>query len=640
MQAVPPIQPGAMLHAFTGIPPLPWPVVVLFAAPVAALLLAFFVFKPFKPEWTHLPILASCAAVAAASVTLAAWVYAGWGMDLQVASWMVARDWVVKWGIRVDGLAASMLAMVSVVGGLLHVYAAGYMKDDPAYPRFFLCYHLFFLAMLGLIVSNNYVQLYLFWELVGMASYLLIGFWWQKETARRAALQAFMTNRVGDFGFMLAVLILISMFPHGITDFFIVFRFAPVIGNPGLIALVGLLLVWAACAKSAQFPLYFWLPDAMEGPTPVSALMHAATMVTAGVFLLARSWPLISTIAGLPGLLAAIGAFTTIFAGIIAGTKKDLKRILAYSTVSHLGLMVFGLGLGQVGASVFHLITHGFFKAALFCCAGAIAHGLGKTTASVDEVGGLRRKMPVTFGCFLAAALSLAGVWPFAGFYSKDAILGAALERGPVLAATGMLIGIISAFYIFRMLFLAFYGPRERQMGAPHVHEAPAIMAVPVVFLALGSLCVGWLGKGYSRLIASGWPIQGGIEPLPGFEWKVFLAGTSAALIGAALAYAATMLAPDFDWEWRESSPRLAGAFESDLGWKSVIGLFVYLVRGFAQNLGRRFDKDVWDGVIESTDDAAEALGEAGSAVATGNLNDYLWWMLAGTAALLAAVLR
>ncbi len=396
---------------------VPLAVLVLFAAPVAALLLGFFVMRTLKPEWTHLPILASCAAVAAAAVWLASRAYTGWTYDGDLCTWMIAGDWKVSFGVRIDGLSACVLAMVSVVGGLIHVYASGYMEKDPGFSRFFLCFHLFFLAMIGLLVSNNYVQLYLFWELVGLASYLLIGFWYQKKSARDAAMQAFMTNRIGDFGLMLALLLLLLVFPGTGTHFSLVFPLVASAG-PKLVGLIGFLLFWAATAKSAQFPLYFWLPDAMEGPTPVSALMHAATMVTAGIFLLARSWPIVAVVPGLPATIAAIGAFTSIAAAVIAGTKTDLKRILAYSTVSHLGLMAFGLGLGAVGPAVFHLVTHGFFKAVLFLCAGNIAHAVGKSTASVDDAGGLAKKMPLTFFCFTIAALSLAGIWPLAGFFS------------------------------------------------------------------------------------------------------------------------------------------------------------------------------------------------------------------------------
>lgn len=623
-----------------GFSAVPLAVKALFAAPLAALLAGFFVLRPLKPEWTHWPILASCAAVCASAAALAARVYSGWGIDVPVATWMAAADWGISFGVRIDGLSAAVLSMVSLVGALIHVYAAGYMRGDPGFSRFFLLFHLFYLAMIGLLVSNSYAQLYLFWELVGAASYLLIGYWHHKPSARSAALQAFLTNRVGDFGLMVAVFILMAVpvLRPGGTRFALLFPLLPA-ADAGLVALSGLLIFWAACAKSAQFPLYFWLPDAMEGPTPVSALMHAATMVTAGIFLLARSWPLIAAIGGLPDLLGWVGAATAICAAALAGTRTDLKRILAYSTVSHLGLMAFALGLGEVGASIFHLVTHGFFKAVLFLCAGNIAHALGQPTASVTDTGGLAKKMPITFACFVVAALSLAGIFPFAGFYSKDAILGAALRAGPAAAAAGVLIGVLSAFYIFRMLFLVFLGPRSEQKRPAAVHEAEAIMAVPLVFLALGALGAGWLAPGFTALINSGWPTAHPVAAAPHLSLWVAAAGSAAAAAGAGAAWHLTMTWPGWDWEWRRRFPAFEAFCQGDFGWRAAVGLAAGAARG-AAGLGRSLDDDVVDGAVESSGRLARAGSEAGGLLAAGSLNEYVWWMAAAAAALLLAVLR
>ena len=621
-----------------GLASLPLAVQLIFGAPVAALLIGFFGTHRFAPKWTHVPIIASCAVIAACAVWLLSRVaFGGYGLDVPVANWMVAGDWGVSFGVRVDGLSASVLAMVAVVGGLIHVYAAGYMAEDEGFSRFFLAFHLFFLSMIGLLLSNNYVQLYLFWEGTGLASYLLIGHWYQKASARRAAFQAIMVNRIGDFGLMLGVLILLALFRN--TRFAVMF---PVLTarEPALVGLAGLLFFWAACGKSAQFPLYFWLPDAMEGPTPVSALMHAATMVTAGIFLLARSWPLISMFPDLLALIAAVGAFTAVASAVVASIKTDLKRILAYSTVSHLGIMAFALGLGQPVAAVFHLITHGFFKATLFLCAGNIAHALHESTVDIRQVGGLRKKMPVTFICFTVAAFSLAGIWPFAGFFSKDAVLDAATAAGGWRMAAGILIGIGSAFYIFRMLFLAFFGPRSRQEGAHHAHEAEPGLAVPVAFIALGALSVGWLAGHFSGVMASGWPTHQGLEALPEMTPLTAVRGMGGAFFGMALAYLWTMALPEWDWTWRAKAPWLERVIDSDFGWKPLMALMARLVRGFADLLGRVWDKGVWDGLLEGTAGAARALGSAGSAAVTGSLNDYLWWMLAGTAALLYVAAR
>lgn len=619
------------------LPPAVW---LLLLAPVAALLLGFFIFRPFKPRWIHLPILASCLVVSACALWLLAWTYTGRGLDMPLYTWMIAQRWGIPFGVRIDGVGASVLAMVAVVGTLIHVYAAGYMKEDPGFPRFFLLFHLFFLAMIGLLISNNFVQLYLFWELVGAASYLLIGYWHHKESARRAGLQAFLVNRVGDFGLMLAVLILAGRF-FGNTRFYLLPQFVAALA-PEETALIGWLLFWAATAKSAQFPLYFWLPDAMEGPTPVSALMHAATMVTAGIFLLVRSWPLISVVPRLPEAIAAVGAATCLGAAFLAATKTDLKRILAYSTVSHLGLMTFAIGLGQVGAAVFHLITHGFFKAVLFLCAGNIAHALGRSTASVSEVGGLRRELPVTFACFTAAALSACGFWPLAGFYSKDAILDAAFHHGPVFAAASLVIAFGSAFYMGRMAFLTFFGSRaEQSRPGRHPHEAPPIMAVPVVFLCLGAVGAGWLSAGLMRTMFSGWFNPAQPPSLPGFSWSVSAAGTGAAVLGLGLAYALAMARPGWDWRWRQSRPGLERFFDCDFGWKPAMAGLAGAVAWTAELAGRVFDKGVWDRVIEGSASFSLALSRAGGKLATGSLGDSLWWLGTGAAGFLAwAVLR
>jgi NADH-quinone oxidoreductase subunit L len=630
---------------------------LLFAAPVAAILFGFFVLRPWKPEWTHLPILLSCAIVTACSFALAARVYSGSSFDVNVWRWAAVGKWAVDFGLRVDGPGVAVLAMVSLVGSLIHVYAAGYMKGDPGFSRFFLVFHLFFLAMIGLLTANNYVQLYLFWELVGLASYLLVGFWFHKESARKAALKAFMTNRVGDFGFLLALLGILANFKVGHFNLiYLQVAYGQQSGVlPDALPLIGLLLIWAACAKSAQFPLYFWLPDAMEGPTPTSALMHAATMVTAGVFLLVRSWPLIAATPRLPPLVAGIGAFTAVFAAVIAATKKDLKRILAYSTVSHLGLMMLALGLGQVGLAVFHLVVHGFFKAVLFLCAGNVGHAIHQPTANVDDVGGWRKALPWTYACFVVAAVSLAGVWPFGGFFSKDAILDAAWEHGGWIKWASLAIAFGSAFYISRMLLLTFHGDRPEQKGLKaHPHEAEPMLVVPVFFIALGAALVGFLAPAVQHLVAAGWY---GLPPgLPGFSGVLNLPGSALvpelgfkdllgrggamAALGFAAAYYVTMVDAGWDWRWRRDYPALEAAFESDFGWKTAVAAFCDGVAGGARFVGRVLDKKWWDGVIEGAATVSLDVSSALAGYASGRLNDYLWWMAAAAALLLGRALR
>jgi NADH-quinone oxidoreductase subunit L len=626
---------------------------LLFAAPVAAILFGFFVVRPLKPEWTHWPILASCAVVTAAAFALTARVLAGHSFDVNLFRWAATNGWAVDAGIRIDGVGMAVLSMVALVGSLIHVYAAAYMRGEKGFSRFFLVFHLFFLAMIGLLTANNYVQLYLFWELVGVSSYLLIGYWFHKESARKAALKAILVNRIGDFGFLMALLYILGTFK--VTHFHLIYLQVSAGRGVEALPVIGLLLIWAACAKSAQFPLYFWLPDAMEGPTPTSALMHAATMVTAGIFLLVRSWPLIALVPWLPHLVAGIGAFTALFAGIVACTKKDLKRILAYSTVSHLGLMMLALGLGQVALAVFHLVVHGFFKAALFLCAGNIGHAIHKPTANVDEVGGWRKAMPFTYAIFLVASLSLAGIWPFAGFYSKDAILDAARHGGGLMAVAALAIGACSAFYIFRMLFLTFHGDRpEQQRLEHHPHEGGPDFVVPVAFLAAGAALAGFWAPNLEKLIVYGWhglpmgiPGMPGVLNLPGspiipeLNWHDALGvGSLMAGIGFAASYYLTMVDQSWDWRWRAASPLLESVFESDFGWKTLMDGIACGVVGFARFVGRTFDKAWWDGVIEGTATVSRRSADALAGYSQGRLNDYLWWMAAAAALLLGRALR
>jgi NADH-quinone oxidoreductase subunit L len=614
----------------TELPPVPLPVLGLLVVPVLALL-AGFALK--SRRLTHWPILISCALVAACAAWTLAWCSAGRGLDRPLWTWMLTEKFGVSFGLRVDGLGAAVLAMAALVGGLIHVYAAGYMKDEPAQPRFFLSFHLFFLSMIGLLLSNNLIQLYLFWELMGACSYLLIGYYADRPSARRAAFQAFIVNRIGDFGFLLAVLLLSSAF-SGNTRFHILPQITAAL-QPEAAALIASLLVFAATAKSAQFPLYFWLPDAMEGPTPVSALMHAATMVTAGIFLMVRCWPLISSVPGLPEMIAALGALTALFSAVIACTRKDLKRILAYSTVSHLGLMAMAVGLGQPAAAVFHLLTHGFFKAVLFLCAGNVAHALHQGSASVDETGGLRREMKATFLCFAVAALSASGLWPFAGFYSKDAILDAAMHHGAVWSAVGLAISFLSAFYMGRMLFLVFFGPRPEQKRHGQPHEAEPGLAVPVAFLSIGALAAGWLAAPLSALLGN----QGGAQlfpaALPEFSMRVALYGTGAALFGWAVSWLLTMALPSWDWRWRARLPALERAFDKELGYKPLMNGLGSGVWSLAGWIGRAFDKKFWDGLIEASAGASHGLAELGGRWASGRIGDSLWWLAAGSFALL-----
>jgi NADH-quinone oxidoreductase subunit L len=397
-------------------------------------------------------------------------------------------------GIMVDNLTASMLVVVGVVSFLVHLYSMGYMQGDPKYVRFYTVLQLFTASMFGLVLSDNLLTLYVSWELMGLSSYLLIGHYFEKPQAAQASLKAFMTTRVGDV--LMFVGILMIFYHVGslrFADIFAAVADGRLAGGAQVWA--GLLLFGGAMGKSAQFPLHIWLPDAMEGPTPVSALIHAATMVAAGVYLMARTYLLLTAETFL--VIAYVGGFTALFAASIGLVMDDIKKVLAYSTVSQLGYMMLGLGVGGFvvsgyTAGVYHLTTHAFFKACLFLGSGSVIHAVH--TQSLASMGGLRRKMPVTFATFLIATLALTGLWPFSGFYSKDAIIASAIEFGLghpehlALPLFSVLAAGMTTFYMFRLVFLAFWGePRDAQAYA-HAHESPVVMLLPLVVLAVLSL--------------------------------------------------------------------------------------------------------------------------------------------------------
>ena len=396
-------------------------------------------------------------------------------------------EWIPALGINAsilwDPLSATMVLVVTGVGALIHVYSIGYMHGDPGYGRYFAYLNLFAASMLVLVLADNYGFLFLGWELVGLWSYLLISFWFEKPSAAAAGKKAFVVNRIGDFGFIIAMMIIFATF--GTLSYATVFTEAPVVLTEGTATAVTLLLLVGAAGKSAQLPLYVWLPDAMEGPTPVSALIHAATMVTAGVYLVARSAALFQLAPFSAGTVATVGALTAVFAAVIAIGQKDIKRVLAYSTISQLGYMFMGVGAGAYVAGVFHLMTHAFFKALLFMGAGSVIHAM-RGEQNMEKMGGLRKAMPWTFITMVIAWLAIIGIPPFAGFWSKDEILAFTFEQGGgylALWVIGLITAGLTAFYMSRMMFLTFWGkPRWAEGEDPH--ESPATMVVPLVALA------------------------------------------------------------------------------------------------------------------------------------------------------------
>jgi NADH-quinone oxidoreductase subunit L len=454
-------------------------------------------------------------------------------------SWVSVGALNVDFGLAVDALSICFVLLITGVGALIHIYSVGYMKEDPDRRRFFGYLNLFVAAMLLLVLADNYLVLYLGWEGVGLASYLLIGFWSYKPSAAAAAKKAFVVNRVGDVGLAIAVMLMFATV--GSLDFGTVFAAAPQMSSATLNA-VGLLLLLGACAKSAQVPLQSWLGDAMEGPTPVSALIHAATMVTAGVYLIVRSGPVFNLAPTAQTAVTVVGAVTLLFGAIIGCAKDDIKKALAASTMSQIGYMVLAAGLGPAGyaVAILHLITHGFFKAGLFLGAGSVMHATNDET-DMRRFGGLRRLLPITFVTFGFGYLAIIGVPPFAGFFSKDAIIETAFNagglKGVLLGGATLLGAAITAFYMTRVMLLTFFGQPRWNPGT-HPHESPAVMTAPMILLALGSIGAG-------AALSLGHRLQDWLEPVVGSHdvehvvpaWVITAAALSAVAIGVAIAY-------------------------------------------------------------------------------------------------------
>lgn len=480
---------------------VPW---LIFLLPFFSFLLIGLVLRPFFPKYPKLGGYVTIGAVGI-SCALALWVFSAVAAapnhllmvdDIKMA---VVGSLSIHFGVLVDSLTAAMVVVVTFVSLMVQIYSQGYMKGDTGYLRYYACMSLFTACMLGLVLANNILFMFMFWEGVGLGSYLLIGFWFHKPSAANAAKKAFIVTRIGDLGFLAAILILFAQ--TGTFDTEAIYKLVAA----GTLA--GTTLTWVAvgifagaAGKSAQFPLHVWLPDAMEGPTPVSALIHAATMVAAGVFLVARFYPLFEHSHEAMLVVAVIGAFTAIFAASMGLVMNDIKRVLAYSTISQLGYMMLGLGVGGVAYGIFHLFTHAFFKALLFLGSGSVNHGSG--TFDMRLMGGLRKSMPWTYITFVIGSLSLAGIWPLAGFWSKDEILVTALTNNPALFALAIITVFMTAFYMFRAVFMTFHG--EYKGGAPSEHgghdehshgphESPAVMVVPLVILAVLAICVGWI---------------------------------------------------------------------------------------------------------------------------------------------------
>src|SRR5579875_54233 len=518
---------------------LTWLLVALPAAGAALLLLG----GRSTDRFGHLVGCAAAVASFAVGVTLLADMLGRPGDDRAIHpnlfSWVPVGGLHVDFGLQIDQLSICFVLLITGVGSLIHIYSIGYMAEDPDRRRFFAYLNLFLAAMLLLVVADNYLGLYVGWEGVGLASYLLIGFWYQRPTAATAAKKAFVMNRVGDVGLSLAMFLMFVNF--GTLSFAGVFAAAPGAGR-GVLTAMGLLMLLGACAKSAQVPLQAWLGDAMEGPTPVSALIHAATMVTAGVYLIVRSNPVFNLAPDAQLAVVIVGAVTLLFGAIVGCAKDDIKRALAASTISQIGYMVLAAGLGPAGYAfaIMHLLTHGFFKAGLFLGSGAVIHAMNDEQ-DMRRYGALRKALPITFATFGLAYLAIIGVPPFAGFFSKDAIIEAALAggavRGPILGGAAVLGAGITAFYMTRVMLMTFFG-EKRWAPEAHPHEAPGVMIWPMILLAVGSVFSG-------GLLAIGGTLQHWLEPVVGIHeaahatpaWVISVVVLAVVGVGVVVAY-------------------------------------------------------------------------------------------------------
>src|SRR5919199_1318717 len=557
--------------------------------------------------------------------------------------WFQVGQYAFHGTLVVDWLSIMMVGVVALLTFLIEVYSIGYMRGDNRFWWFFSVMSLFGAAMLLLVLSGNFLILYMAWELVGLCSFLLIGFWYQERDNAEAAKKAFITTRIGDVGFFIGLAILfLNTHTFQMDEIFAQISSGRI--NPAVVTAAGILVFMGAMGKSGQFPLHVWLPDAMAGPTPVSALLHSATMVAAGVYLVARAYPLFSASPVTMAVIATIGTITLIFAATIALTQRDVKRVLAYSTVSQLGYMMMALGVGAYTAGLFHLYTHAFFKALLFLCAGSMIHAMesvyghhDKRANDVFNMGGLWRRMPVTFWTFLIASLSLAGIPPLSGFWSKDAILGGALENGAWLPfLIGLITAFLTAFYMFRAIFIAFFGPERwrealeagtgvvseepahisEEHGAGHAaheprppHESPWVMLLPLVVLVVPAAVAGWIGiPGLSNLFAGA--IHYGAEHEEAINPVAAVLGFLAGVLGIVLAwvmYIRRSITAEAVANRAPAAYRLLyNKYYFDEAYQWLINRVILAVAGLAATVDRKI---INEGVVDTPAHATSAAG-------------------------------
>jgi len=573
-----------------------------------------------------------------------------------LATWIASGGVDIAWSLRMDTLSGVMILVVTIVSSMVHIYSIGYMAHDHSIPRFMSYLSLFTFFMLMLVTANDFVQMFFGWEGVGLASYLLIGFWYDRDTADAAAIKAFVVNRVGDFGFALGIFAVFVIF--GSLDFDTVFGKAPatthVVMNflgwqvPAL-TLACVLLFVGAMGKSAQLGLHTWLPDAMEGPTPVSALIHAATMVTAGVYMVSRLSPMFEYAPGALALVGVIGGTTCMFAATIGMAQNDIKRVIAYSTCSQLGYMFFAAGVSAYGAAMFHLFTHAFFKALLFLCAGSVIHAMS-AEQDMRRMGGLWKKIPYTYVLMWIGSLSLCGIPPFSGYFSKDLIISAAWASGTAVGRYSYCLGtftaFLTAFYSWRLIIMTFHGkPRYDAETAHHVHESPWVMLAPLFVLAAGATFAGWLGDPFfvgedrvkfwqtAILVLPGHDSVGHAEDIPAVFAHLPLI---AALGGIAVAYWAYMLQPGIPAavtkQFRALYLFLLNKWYFD---ELYDRLFVRSAFSLGDGLWKTGDGTIVDGTINGIAAGTREAAREASRLQTGYVYHYAFAMLIGVVALI-----
>ncbi|HYK75625.1 MAG TPA: NADH-quinone oxidoreductase subunit L [Daejeonella sp.] len=566
---------------------------------------------------------------------------------IPVFDWISAGNLKIPFSFQIDPLSVLMLLIVTGIGFLIHVYSVGYMQHDAGFAKFFSYLNLFIFFMLLLVLGSNYVVMFIGWEGVGLCSYLLIGFWFTNVSYARAAKKAFIMNRIGDLGFLLAVFLIFNTF--GSVEFAQIFpQAATMVSGDHMLILITLLLFVGAIGKSAQIPLFTWLPDAMAGPTPVSALIHAATMVTAGVYMIARSNILFTLAPQTLQVISIIGLATIILAATIALTQTDIKRVLAYSTVSQLGYMFLGLGVGAYTGAFFHVLTHAFFKALLFLGAGSVIHAMSEEQ-DMRNMGGLKKKLPITFLTMMVGTIAIAGLPPFSGFFSKDEILAHVYDQNKTLWVIGVIGAIFTSFYMFRMMFLTFYGNfRGTPAQADHLHESPKVMTIPLIILAVLSALGGFIGVP-EVLGGSHWLAQF-LAPVfelssskvaamsldHSTEYMLMGISVAGALIAAVVAYnkyVKNAHVPVADEAERTTLIRISyHKYYIDEIYAALITRPLDALSSF---LFRVVDKLGIDGFVNGLGNGANEASKGFRLLQTGNIGFYIFMMVAGIVALL-----